>query len=152
MEPTTPQSSSKGLVVGIIIFVIIILVGGYIYMRRQPVSPPDVMENLPVVPAASSTPSATLPKTVTVTYDGTSFSPATVTINKGDTVKFTNNSTTTKMWVASAPHPTHTDYPGFDRKAALSQGQSYSFTFTKVGSWKYHNHVKPTSYGTVVVK
>jgi plastocyanin len=97
--------------------------------------------------------SATIPapKTVTVNYTSAGFSPASITINKGDTVKFVNNSTDS-MWVASDPHPAHTDYPGFDELSSAPQGGSYSFTFNKIGTWGYHNHRNSRMHGTVVVQ
>jgi plastocyanin len=100
----------------------------------------------------------------TVTYNGSTFSPSSVTIAKGGTVNFvaTNGQS---MWVASAPHPTHTGYDGtsesvhcaagytgpapFDMCAA---GTSFSFTFDKTGSFVYHNHLNTSAHGTVVVQ
>ena len=56
------------------------------------------------------------------------------------------------MWVASAPHPTHTNYPGFDAKQGVASGEKYSFTFDKAGSWNYHDHLIPSNFGTIVVE
>lgn len=91
------------------------------------------------------------PKEVVVKYTDTGFVPKTVTINKGDTVKFVSEASRT-MWPASDVHPTHLLYPEFDAKARLMTGQSYSFTFSKVGTWGYHNHTNANFTGTVVVK
>ncbi len=55
------------------------------------------------------------------------------------------------MWTASAPHPQHTNYAGFDQLKSVPNGGTYEFTFTKVGTWKYHNHVAPTFTGSVTV-
>lgn len=90
-------------------------------------------------------------KTLTVNYTDAGFSPASVSINKGDTVKFMNNSNG-GMYVASGPHPIHTNYSAFDAKRSYAKGESYSFTFDNVGSWGYHNHVSPSQSGTVIVK
>ena len=79
------------------------------------------------------------------------FEPHTLTINSGETVKFENDSSD-DAWVASNVHPTHLLYPGFDEKKPMVHGGSYSFTFTKVGRWGYHNHLEPTVQGTIVVK
>jgi plastocyanin len=79
------------------------------------------------------------------------FEPNTLTINAGETVKFENDSGD-DAWIASNNHPTHLLYPGFDEKKPMVSGGSYSFTFTKVGSWGYHNHLEPTTQGTIVVK
>jgi plastocyanin len=86
-----------------------------------------------------------------ITYTDTGFSPSSLTIKNGQTVAFKNESAG-DMWVASAPHPTHTDYPEFDAKKAYKSGESYSFTFNKVGTWKFHNHAKPTNFGSVTVE
>ncbi|RJQ34322.1 hypothetical protein C4556_02870 [Candidatus Parcubacteria bacterium] len=99
------------------------------------------------------------PMTATITYNGTSFSPGEVTIKKGGTVTWNG---TGNMWVASAQHPTHTVYAGtslqehcpsgsaeaFDQCAT---GNSYSFTFDKVGTWFYHDHINASAFGSVVV-
>ena len=86
-------------------------------------------------------------QTVQVSYTDNGFEPAEITINAGDTVVWTNNSNRA-MHVASDDHPVHTDYPGFDQ---LSAGQSYSFTFTEVGTWGYHNHENHTDTGLITV-
>lgn len=86
-----------------------------------------------------------------VTYTDNGFSPATLTVKKGETVTFKNNSSRS-FWPASAVHPTHTIYPEFDAKKAIPAGESYSFTFTRIGSWKYHNHLNPASTGTITVQ
>ncbi len=101
------------------------------------------------VPTAS--PTGAVAASVEVDYTATGFSPASVTVKKGETVKFVNK-TTSPMSVASNPHPTHTDYPGFDQFKSSQKGQAeYDFVFDKVGTWGYHNHAKPGDTGTVVV-
>jgi plastocyanin len=77
--------------------------------------------------------------------------PSTLTIKSGDTVTFENDSSD-DAWPASNVHPTHLLYRGFDAKKPLLPGDSYSFTFTKVGSWGYHNHLEPDVQGTIDVK
>lgn len=96
----------------------------------------------------------------TITYTDAGYSPASVTIKKGQTVRWINNSAS-KTWPASAVHPTHAAYPvksasdclgsSFDACRGLSQGESWDFTFNEVGTWKYHNHLKASNFGTVVV-
>ena len=97
-----------------------------------------------------STGTTTTAKTVTISYDGSKFSPATVNIKVGDTVKFVNQSSLA-MWVGSDPHPSHSDLPGFDSKASVGKGASYSYKFTTAGTFGYHNHLYPNQEGTVVV-
>lgn len=79
------------------------------------------------------------------------FVPNKVTVKKGTVVKFVNK-TSGGMLVASDPHPTHTDYPEFDQSRSGFKGKSeYAFTFSKVGSWGFHDHLDPGMRGTVVV-
>jgi len=79
------------------------------------------------------------------------FHPQTLTINSGDTVRWENKSSD-DAWPASNVHPTHLLYPGFDAKKPVLPGDSYSFTFTKTGTWGYHNHLEPDVQATIVVK
>lgn len=102
------------------------------------------------------------PMSATVMYDGNSFSPATISIQKGGTVTF--ESTGGSMWVASAQHPDHlvyngtsrsehcvSDYSGAEPFDQCAPGTTYSFTFDKVGTWKYHDHMNASAFGSVTV-
>lgn len=86
-----------------------------------------------------------------VTYTDTGFGPASVTVSIGSTVTFINESSR-GMWAASGVHPTHQLLPGFDQLSQAPKGGTYEYTFTKVGTWKYHNHLNPTDTATIVVK
>lgn len=86
----------------------------------------------------------------TVTYTDSGFSPNTITVKKGTTVKFVNQGSG-GMRVASAVHPTHQLLPGFDQLKSVVKGGTYEYTFEKVGTWKYHNHVNVSDTGSVVV-
>lgn len=85
-----------------------------------------------------------------VSYTDTGFSPSVLSVKKGTAVTYTNASTRS-MWVASAPHPSHTILPEFDELTSVGKGGTYTFTFAKVGTWKYHNHMNPSDFGSVVV-
>ena len=99
-----------------------------------------------------------------VTYTDSGFSPTNTTVRKGEAVRFANQSSRT-MWVASAVHPTHATYDGtskdehcaagatasFDSCRALSAGEFWEFTFDKVGTWGYHNHVSSSATGKITV-
>ncbi|AKM84643.1 TPA: hypothetical protein DHW58_02385 [Patescibacteria group bacterium] len=102
----------------------------------------------------STTPPEVTPaaKIVTVSYTGTGFSPSSVTVNAGDTVKFINTGQTSAVWPAVNPHPVHTSVPGFDAGKPLASGGTYSFTFTARGTFGYHNHLNPAQTGTIVVQ
>jgi len=87
----------------------------------------------------------------TITYTDAGFSPDTLDITIGETVTFVNESNR-DMWVASAIHPTHQILPEFDQDEGTPRGSTYSFTFTKAGAWKFHDHLNPGARGTITVK
>lgn len=89
-------------------------------------------------------------KTVTVTYQNNAFSPASVTINLGDTVIFKNNHTSA-IFVASNPHPIHTSFPALDSET-LEAGAEYRFTATQKATISYHNHFNPSAGGSITVQ
>lgn len=95
--------------------------------------------------------------TVKITADG--FEPKLLTVKAGTTVTFVNEDSN-KHWPASAMHPTHNVYPEsggcigskFDACKGLAQGESFSFTFDEKGSWNYHDHLRASTTGKIVVE
>ena len=148
--------------------VAVVLVGGaYWWMQgsQTPAANTGADAGLVDAGAGSQVPVETGPvntgMTATVKYNGSTFSPAEVTIKAGGTVTFESEGGAS-IWVASAPHPTHEGYSGttkaqhcpdtsndsFDQCAA---GNSYTFVFSKVGTWAYHNHMNAGAFGKVTV-
>jgi LPXTG-motif cell wall-anchored protein len=72
-----------------------------------------------------------------------SFQPATVTIDTGDSVTWTNN--------GDAPHTTTSDSGVWDSDI-LDPGQSFTRVFDTAGTFPYHCNVHPSMTGTVVVQ
>lgn len=109
------------------------------------------------MPGASREPKVTDANTeeAIVVYEGNSgrggFSPQVLHIKKGKTVTFKNQSSL-PLWVASNPHPLHTGYTGFDSMKSLKSGETYSFTFNRIGSFGFHNHLHVSHKGTIVVE
>lgn len=152
--------------VWIIIIIIVIVILGYFMFRggvESPTTTPDTGTTTDEVP--TGTPDEPEEESVTVTYTDEGFSPNPVTIKVGDTVTFVNKSGGA-MWVASAMHPSHMVYSGtalaehcddeadvsFDQCESGGLDSTYSFTFSKAGTWGYHNHVDSTDFGSVVVE
>ncbi|HVX91437.1 MAG TPA: plastocyanin/azurin family copper-binding protein [Candidatus Paceibacterota bacterium] len=158
-----------------IIVVLILAAGAYALFHTQTPAPTtstatttEVMATTTdtsndVSASASADASVSVGTPVTITYDGTSFSPASVTIKQGQSVTFVNKSSS-PMWVASDPHPIHNGYDGTTRDEHCAPGYtgpapfdecstatSYTFTFTKVGRWGYHNHANHAAAGTITV-
>ncbi|QQG38663.1 MAG: cupredoxin domain-containing protein [Candidatus Woesearchaeota archaeon] len=95
----------------------------------------------------------------TVEMSDSGFSSSSLTVNKGDTVKFVAKGSGS-YWPASAIHPTHDVYPEaggcigskFDACKGLTDGEEFSFTFNEAGEWKYHDHLNPSKFGTITVQ
>lgn len=90
----------------------------------------------------------------TVTVLGTGFLPKSLTIKAGQTVTWINEAGT-EVYIAPDIHPSHKKYAGtWDDTGAgnIQNGESYSFTFTKAGTYTYHDHLSSSLIGTVIVE
>lgn len=74
------------------------------------------------------------------------FAPQTLTVKVGDTVKWTNQDSTQHNVTADDSSSDAPDGP------LLSKGESYSFTFKKAGTYKYHCDPHPQMQATVIVE
>jgi plastocyanin len=71
------------------------------------------------------------------------FVPASVTIQPGDRVVWTNTDTVDRQFAADR---------GAFRSPLIRPGQTYSFTFAREGTFAYTDAQKPTVKGTVIVE
>lgn len=78
------------------------------------------------------------------------FEPETITVDENSTIIFLNKDSEAH-WPASNDHPTHEIYPEFDPRKTINPGESWPFKPTKVGTWKYHDHLFPHRRGTLIV-
>jgi plastocyanin len=100
---------------------------------------------------ATSVPTATpnsSPATVRIAgdyYGQLSFSPATITIAVGTTLVWTNSTTVAHTSTSDAGSAVSWD------SGMINPGATFSFTFTRAGTFTYHCNVHPYMHGTVVV-
>jgi len=162
---------SKTIIV-IAIIIVVLAVGYFLFFRSTSQLAPSVNQSSssqsiiqPTVTEQPSVSQAPAAKENVVTYTDLGYSPSTITIKKGETVIFKNQSSRS-MWTASAVHPTHRVYSGtsldehcpdttgtaFDACKGFLPGESWSFIFNKTGTWKYHDHLNPGSVGTIIVE
>ncbi len=155
----------------IITIIVILLIGGYFLFRGNNQSaslqenlPAQTEENQQINPSFEPNPVQTAGN-YEVTYTDAGYSPKELKIKLGDTVTWKNQSSH-GMWTASAMHPTHVIYSGtsldehcpdientsLDQCTSGLPGESWSFTFNEVGTWRYHNHVLASDFGSVVVE
>jgi plastocyanin len=151
----------KGIITILVIAIIIVLIvlaarnnnkDAAVEIIPQPTEneTPSLPNNPPIQTESENT-TLNTPTTHTVSYASTGFSPSSITIKAGDTVTFTNG-TSSKMWVASDPHPQHTDFSDFDAGKGYEAGTSYSYTFMEAGTFTYHDHLHSSMRGTVTVE
>lgn len=155
-----------------ILLIIIIIVGlGWWWTAKAPRAAPAALQSDAPAAEQSTAPAGTdqgmvdtgVSPNATVAYNGSAFSPASVTISVGGSVTWED--TSGQMWVASAVHPTHTVYDSTSRAEhcatgyagpvpfdQCAPGASYTFTFTQAGTWHYHDHLNAGAVGTVVVQ
>lgn len=74
------------------------------------------------------------------------FTPSQITVAKGGTVTWTNNDSLTHTVVDDLSNV------GGPSSGDIAPGGTYSFTFTKTGSFQYHCSIHPSMRGTIVVK
>jgi len=88
---------------------------------------------------------------VTVVRTDHGFEPARLSIPVGTTVQFTASTSDGSFWPASDAHPSHGIYPDFDPQQAVATTDTWEFTFSDIGSWGYHDHVRPSFTGEIIV-
>ena len=80
----------------------------------------------------------------TITISGFTFSPSEITINKGDSVTWTNNDPNAHTIVSDSGNELNS--------GTISHGQSYSHTFNSTGTFSYHCSIHASMKGSVIVK
>lgn len=104
-------------------------------MRRTLLILVALIATLAVAPVASAA-------TKTVSIKRTSFSPATVSITAGDTIRWRNDDTRDHQVVSTT---------GTFASPVLRPGRTYSFKFEFAGTYRYRDALVPTSTGTIRV-
>lgn len=84
-------------------------------------------------------------RTVSVSIVDFAFTPKTITVPVGTTVRWTNN--------GSAPHTvTSTSRPKAFDSGTLGSGDTFEFTFKTAGQFPYRCSIHPSMTGTVIVE
>lgn len=164
-------------ILSIILIVVVIVLGGYFLLKSEKAQvPPEETSTSGMPVPGTNTPEMIVTEEGdtnglpganqnVIAYSDAGYLPSILTIKAGETVMFKNQSAQ-NVWTASAMHPTHILYSGtplsehcpdsadtsFDACKGIPPGDSWSFTFTKVGAWSYHDHLHPTLFGKIVVE
>lgn len=160
---------NKNIIIGVMVVIVVALGGWWLYTQNTvaPVTQEtqQQQENNETTITGEGIEITVGPVAHEVIYTNSGYAPATLTVKAGDTVTFKNQSTA-NVWTGSAMHPTHVVYSGtnlqahcpdvenndFDQCKNEGPGTSWSFTFTKAGTWGYHNHANASHFGKVIVE
>jgi len=124
--------------------------GGGTGTASTPTAAPTATPTTAPTVAPTDTPTPTAAPTTAPAANGNSvtianfaFSPATLTVKVGTKVTWTNND--------SATHTVTALQGAFD-SGDLPTGQSFSFTFTKAGTYNYHCAIHSSMTATIIVQ
>jgi plastocyanin len=97
----------------------------------------------PALGAHAARPAAHAHTTVHVTIQNFAFSPQTINVAPGTTVVWTNKDST--------EHTVTSDTGAWSDSGSLATGRTFSHTFTKAGTYRYHCSIHPFMKAMVVV-
>ena len=143
--------SSRNLVITIVIIVVILLAGWFLIQSQQTAVPtPAPTTTKIVIPTVAESSPAAMMEETKVTISSTGFSPKVISVKTGNSVTWINSDSANHT-VNSSPHPVHTDYTPLNL-GTIAPGSSKSLTFPTAGTYKYHDHLNPTLFGSVTVE
>ena len=140
-EQPVGKGNGQKIIIGVI--AALVVVGAFIVMSQRPTKVAVGTD------CQKSTESA-----VTIIYDGAGFSPKCLTVAKGTTITWDNQSAS-ELQVGVDPHPSHSGDRAISngefvfKVAAKSQG---SEVISKPGAYGYHNHLNSSAKGTLNVE
>lgn len=135
---------NKKILISIMV-ILIVLIGGYFVFYKGNQST-LYTPNTSVQPSTNTPPVATAPPpqpqnlTASVSIKNFAFNLTPLNIKTGTTVTWTNND--------PMPHQIKSDT---FNSAALSSGQTFSFTFSAAGQYDYSCAIHPSMHGQIIV-
>jgi plastocyanin len=155
------SSNKKGRTALVIILIVVILALVWcVATKNKSAEDETATTTTPIATSTDVSLEGDMIDAIIIVYGTNGFSPETITINKGQTVRWVNQSNM-PMWIASTNDATHTGYPGSATSECGTgssmfnqcvEGNTFSFTFNETGTWAYHNHSRNSDMGTIVVE
>ena len=153
-------------IVSIIAIIVIAIVGFMLFGSSPEVSPGDTTVTESAIPSTGQTTQVPKPATKTTTsvsptmtkdgyylvsYLNSGFSPRTLDIVRGKSVRFLNNSTRS-MRIVSADTTNNSVYQALNQSKTVGKGGAYDFTFNEAGTYDYMNYNNSADRGTITVR
>lgn len=126
----------------LIVLIIILIAAAVIGLATHKSTNPQPASN----PPSNTSTSSNLPASGAINIRNMMFIPSQISVAKGGTVTWTNNDSTTHTVIDDL---SNVDGP---HSGDIAPGATYSFTFTKTGSFQYHDSLHTSMRGTIVVK
>ncbi len=177
MQNMRVTATSNGMNKKYIIVAIVVLIAswvGFSFGKKSAVAPElEEYSKTEIVATTTSPTTATPVKKTTVTatsntatgassviakdgsylvyYTSSGFSPATLTIKKGKSVRFINTSNKA-MSITTTDMTNSQVYSELNQSKTVGSGGTYDFTFLTAGTWGYTNRNNVADKGVVVVQ
>jgi amicyanin len=126
---------------------VVIVAGGIYFLTMSNYKAPanSLTNNPPInAPLANTNSSIGTPQPHSVEISGFAFNPNTLTVKVGDTVTWTNKD--------SMGHTVTSDSGSELSSSTLSNGQTYSHTFSTAGTFAYHCTIHTSMKANIVVE
>jgi len=141
---------NKKTTIGVILLLVVVAaVGVWVYFATKPADAEHNDDHTHSEANAHNNDSNTATASATITANDDGFSPATVTVKKGQSVKVVNKSSS-DIEFSSADHPTHLQDPELNMDT-LKPGEEGTVTPENVGTHGYHDHLNSGHTGKIVV-
>lgn len=133
----------KTTIITLVVLVVVGIGGYYLFFNNSSGGIPNYTPAASAVDTSAPASNTLLPSGVTVNIANFAFNPSTLTIKKGTKVTWTNND--------SVSHTVTSDSGNLLNSPILAPGQTYSATFTSVGTTAYHCAIHTGMRGSITV-
>lgn len=142
---------TKQIIASILISIIILIGAIFFISTRQKTASPSSQVTVTPTPTSIVDIVKELKKNeVNISFTDKGFVPQTVTIKSGMAIRWKNESGETAS-VNSDDHPANRKFPELNL-GRFAKNESLTHTFSKPGTYTYHNHLTPTQKGTIIVQ
>lgn len=144
---------SRNVVIGLVVVLALFLGGWFIFNSKQ--TPPATQTTPTSTELAQPVATGTAvideeSKAMVINITSGGYSPKDLVVKAGQSVLWFNKDSK-EHTVDSAPHPTHTIYPKLNL-GVIKTGESKTLIFSDKGTYKYHDHLNPTLFGSITVE
>lgn len=144
LRDKSDQTEFHGLPWLLIVLLLVLLSLAVLYFGKSGSSKP-------VSVASSNHTGSRSSRTYAVFYSGGVFSPTNLRIHSGDTVKFQNNGFSA-IKISPNTEKDQENGVGFENIGEISSKNSFSYTFSTVGIFNYHNEKNPNEAGAIIIR